>query len=190
MAHVGQMAADLVGTSRDQLHLQKRTASVPLQGLPGRFDIGAALPGAVINLRTVCRRVFFQIAGKPLALRNIASGQAEIILGHGPLLQHGRKLSGRRRILACQHQAAGVPVQTVADPRAEAPRCRKRVLLPAEIACQIFVQRYIRGHGLLGEHPRRLVDCDHLLILIDDEPPVQYVLRLCRLRRKFLQSFF
>ena len=80
----------------------------------------------------------------------------------------GKHLKTRQR-LSCCHDTAGIPVQTVADRRAErAQPALRELAAPQKIIDQILHQRFIGLLSLLRQHTRRFVDQNDLIILIEN----------------------
>ena len=85
--------------------------------------------------------------------------KAKIVFFQGPVLEKSCHGLQPYQGLSCHDQAAGIPVQAVADGRAECPQF---LLRDAPFCKQIGDHMLHHGHivlcGLLGQHPRRLID--------------------------------
>ena len=172
------LGADLVGLSGEQLHLQKRAVLIGFQKPPARADGNRSGVGRFFLIDSDLIAVFFpqKPALRKSAGGRLSRGEKPVEFAQAPVSDQLAHLLAPGQRFPADHQAAGVPVQPVADGRPEGGKLLL-LQLPArqQIVRQPFIQGVIPRLRLLRQKAGRLVRKKHLAVLVQNGDGKQFL---------------
>jgi hypothetical protein len=168
MTQRGEMGTDLVGTAGDQPHFQKRTVGIHADRTVFCLYQASLFPFGP-DSHLIGARILLKISFHAPALCKSACHKTPVVFVHAPVPQKLRHLPESRHGLSADDDAAGIPVQTVADGRAKnTVRPFAPLTAPDKIAQNIFIERDVGRRRLLSQHARRLVHQKEVLVLMEN----------------------